>query len=131
MDTIIDLACKAAFNGNIIDLNSYLNLKIDINGTGTNWTILHSAIENNNLDCVKLIIERGANVELKLNCSMTPLEHAIDIAIDYNNTGGKVGEESVAIIAIILDAGANPNTGLEIAKRYKNEKIISLLNSYI
>lgn len=95
MNAIIDQACKAAFDGNIVELNTCINQKIDINESGTNWTILHSAIENEHLACVRLIIQKGADLEFKGNCGMTPLAHAIDIAIDSNNnTGGNIGDES-------------------------------------
>ena len=128
---IIEHICDSAFNNKISELKYLLTLPIDINSNGRNWSILHSAIENQNYECVKLILEKGADYELKGNCDMTPLEHSIDISIDSNNnTGGKPGDESTKIIKLLLEFGARPETGIEIAKSYKSKKITELLASY-
>lgn len=129
---IIDFACNIAFDGKINDLKLLLDLPININSNGKNWTILHSAIENQHFNCVMLILEKGADYEYKGNCNMSPLEHAIDISVDSNtNSGGKQGDESIEIIKILLDFGANPQTGFRIANSYKSEKILALLTNYL
>lgn len=128
----IELACQAAFEGRIEDLKRYLNSNLDINARGRNWTILQSAIENENFECVKLIIERGADVEDHGGSNLTPLEHAIDISIQsYINTGGEVGEESIEIIKLLLESGAEPDTGMRIADSYGSTKIKNLLLSFM
>ena len=132
MDENIERICQAAFEGRIEDLKIYLNSIFDINASGRNWTILQSAIENENIECVKLIIERGANVDFKGESNLTPLEHAIDISIQSNNNrGGKEGDESIEIIKLLLDAGADPQSGFKIANSYGIIKIKTLLMKYM
>ncbi len=133
MEEIFEKICQAAFNGNAQELKLLLNDKIDLNQNGKNWTPLHSAIESQNLECLKLLIEYGADVEFIGNLGEGyPLEHEVDIAIQSNNnTGGKEGDENLDIINALLDAGANPNTALSIAKTYGSEKILTKLNLYL
>ena len=132
MNENIERICEAAFEGRIDELKTYLNSNVDINASGRNWTILGSAIENQNIKCVSLIIEKGANVEFKGEDGLTPLEHAIDISIQSNNnTGGKEGDESIEIIKLLLEAGADPKSGLRIASSYGSTKIATLLMNYI
>jgi ankyrin repeat protein len=128
----IEEICQAAFEGRIEDLKKYLNSNLDINASGRNWTILQSAIENENIECVKLIIEKGANVEFRGGSNLTPLEHSIDTSIQSNiNTGGKEGEESIKIIKLLLEAGAEPELGLRIANSYGSTKIKTLLLNFM
>jgi ankyrin repeat protein len=127
---ILEEICKAAFEGEISVLTRLLENKIDLNRVGKSWTPLHSAIENQNIECVKILINKGANVEYCGEDFMgSPLEHAIDIAIQSNNnTGGKEGDEQIEIIELLLEAGADPRTGIRIANSYQTNKIIKILN---
>lgn len=132
MEEIFEKICQAAFNGNTQELKLLLRGKIDLNQKGKNWTPLHSAIENQNLDCLKLLIEYGADVEfIGSESEGFPLEHAVDITIQSNNnTGGKEGDENLDIITVLLEAGANPKTAIPLAKTYGSKKIMTKLNSY-
>jgi ankyrin repeat protein len=130
----LDEICDAAFDGNINLLRNLLVNEIDLNKCGRNWTPLRSAIENENIECVKLLIEKGANVEYcGEGCSpSTPLAHAVDISVQSNNnTGGKEGDESTEIINILLAAGADPRSGLHIAELYGTQKILAFLKAHI
>jgi hypothetical protein len=124
--------CDVAFDGNINALRNLLVEKIDLNRSGRNLTPLNSAIENSNIECVKLLIEKGANVEYIEGYDGSPLEHAIDISIDTNNnTGGNEGDESTEIIRILLDAGADPRSGVRTAESYGSKKIMAILKGYM
>jgi len=131
-DWILERICIAAFEGQTSSLATLLENQVDLNRVGKNWTPLHAAIENENLDCVRLLINYGASIEYcGENVMGTPLEHAIDICIQSNNnTGGKDGDENVEIIKLLLDSGANPDTGEKIAQLYNSVKIRSLLKEY-
>ena len=123
--------CTAAFEGKIDVLQNLLENNFDLNKNGRNWTPLQSAIENHNTECVKLLIEKGADVEYCGTVSMSPLEHAIHGSIDSNNnTGGKEGDERTDIISILLAAGADPASGLKAANSYQTQKILAILQAY-
>lgn len=133
MEEIIESICEAAFLGNTETLKLLLRERIDLNQKCKNWTPLHCAIENQNLECLKLLIASGADVEfIGSKGEGYPLDHAVDIAIQSNNNkGGKFGEENLDIILTLLEAGANPNNTLSTAKTYGSEKILTILNSYL
>ena len=125
--------CKAAFDGNLEELKILLENKTNLNQKGLFWTPIHSAIENENLDCLKLLIQNGADVEYKgTDGEGFPLDHAVDIAVQAKiNTGGKEGEENLEFINALLEAGANPKTGIQTAKSYGSKKILEKLIFFI
>ncbi|AUC76075.1 hypothetical protein CW732_10540 [Olleya sp. Bg11-27] len=133
MKNDFDKICKAAFEGNLDQLKLLLKNKVELNQKGEFWTPLHSAIENENLDCLKLLLDKGADVEfIGTDGEGFPLDHAVDISVQVNiNTGGKEGEENLDIINALLEAGANPKTGIQTAKNYGATKILEKLNSYL
>ena len=60
------------------------------------------------------------------------MEHSIDISIQSNNnTAGKVGDESIEIIKLLIEAGADPKSGLKISNSYGSTKITTLLLNYM
>lgn len=75
----IELLVQAAFCGNLDEVARLLDEGTDIDAIGRNWNALHAAIENEHFSCVRLLLERGADVNLSVaNC--TPLEHAVDVS---------------------------------------------------
>ena len=123
----IERLVQAAFSGNVDEVTRLLDEGMDIDATGRNWNALHAAIENEHFSCVQLLLARGANVNLPV-ASCTPLEHAVDISIDGNNqTGGLPGDEPVEIVQLLISNGANIAPGLVLAKRYRSQKLIRLL----
>ncbi len=97
-------------------------------------TALHHAAQNIWLDCVRLLIASGADVNADYDpqpgwCGRTPLMCAVEAQV-----GGDPQESSVAveIVRLLLESEANPNvryisTVLEIAEPNNYENIAGLL----
>lgn len=118
----------AAFNGNKYLMVKLMDKVFDINATSKSWNALHAAIENEKVECVQLLVDFGADLEIE-NLGLTPLAHAVDISIDGNiQNNGELGEEHTEIIDILLRSGANPNSGLALARKYGSKKIIEKLD---
>lgn len=119
---------KAAFEGDVTTMEHLLDAGADINAEGQLWNPLHAAIEGENLRCVQLLIERGADLEHVADGSLSPLAHAVDIAIDGAcQTGQRAGEEPIDIILLLLRAGADPASGLAVAREWGSTAIADLL----
>jgi ankyrin repeat protein len=125
---VSDELIQAAFDGEADEVERLLDNGVDIEGAGRgDWNALHAAIENQQVECVNLLIKRGADVH-RSAAGLSPLAHAVDIAIDgtWQRTR-TVGGEPTEVIQALLDAGANPAPALEVAQRYQSQKIIDLL----
>jgi ankyrin repeat protein len=68
----------AAYAGRTEAARRLIEYHIDINKQGpyNGYTALHDAIWQNNIATVEIIIEAGANLDLKSNDGETPLEFA-------------------------------------------------------
>lgn len=91
--------CFAANENDAALVTLLLDLGADING-GTSWTPLMDAAYNGQIDMVKLLLKRGANVNPQRDIYMTPLECALvqgndDVATLLRNAGGKVRSAAV------------------------------------
>jgi len=129
---VIDELVQAAFEGDLETVERLLEAGADIDADGRIWNALHAAIENEDVACVRLLIDRGADVEHRAAGDMTPLAHALDIAIDgTHQTGGNPDDERTDIIQMLLDAGADPTPGLEVARGYRSQKLIDLLSAAV
>ena len=119
---------QAAFDGNVEEVSRLLDAGADINwGAEHSWNPLHAAIENENLDCVQSLIRCGADIERRAR-TMTPLAHAVDIAIDGTiQMGGRPDEEPTEAINLLLAAGADPGPALKVAQSYQSAKMMELL----
>jgi ankyrin repeat protein len=129
MSTVHELV-RAALNGKIDEIIRLLDLGVPIDAQdGEGWNALHAAIENEQKECVSLLIVNGADIACIVN-GMTPLAHAVDISIDGTmQTGGSQGDEPVDIVRYLLSLGADPSPGLAVAKSYGSQKLITLLSA--
>lgn len=118
---------RAAFDGDVEAVARLLDEGADIEAGGGLWNPLHAAIENEQTECVRLLVRRGADVH-RCAGDLSPLVHAVDIAIDGTwQRSHALGGEPTDIIEMLLEAGADPAPGLQMAQRYGSEKIIGLL----
>lgn len=105
-------------------------------------TLLHLAIEYENLPVITALFNFGADIEMRESNGWTPLHHAVDLDID---SAGQIGWEegaffrqlSFAATALIASLGANLNSQLEngetprdMASRY-GEKVLQKYDEVI
>lgn len=119
---------RAASLGTLDEISRLLDSGADVNAGNIDITPLHAAIEHGHADCVQLLLREGASVEQGTKYTGTPLAHAVDVAIDGTmQSGGNPGDEPTTIIDMLIEAGANPLSGLSVAERYNSQKLINLL----
>jgi len=103
---------KAAYEGDVNGMKEALELgaEVDVKDEmDMQKTALIKAVENNNLDAAKFLIEKGAEVNSKDTGEQTSLLHA-------------VYQQNVEMIKELIKAGADPNhekegqTIIDIAK---------------
>ncbi len=132
--------------------------KIDTKDSRDN-TALHIAVENGNLEIIRLLLEHGANVNAKNKSKLTPLWMMMDEDVD-DETALKIFQELIAkgadvnvpnedketllmmacsdenfeAVKILLEAGANPNLKDEKGKtaldKTDSNEIKQLLKQY-
>ena len=125
---------RAAFDGDAPSVLRMLSAGVDINAQGRGiWNALHAAIENEQLECVELLVSRGADLK-QVNSGLSPLAHAIDIAVDGTwQTDGHPGDEPTDIVQCLLRAGADPQLELASVKSYDHpsEKLTRVLEAAV
>ena len=126
-DTYISLAysdiCDAARNGSVLGVQHFLENGVSVDETKDVYrnTALHRAVKRGHIDVVRLLVERGANIEAKESDKSTPLYLA-----------AMLGHTDIA--RYLLDCGANiesqgyyKRTPLSVATFYKNIDVFRLL----
>ena len=117
----------AAFEGNLDEVKFHVERGCEVNTIGDYQNPLHAAIENEHLEIIEYLLKNGASVDL-INQNMTPLAHAVDIAIDGTaQSGGRVGDEPVETINLLIKYGADITSGLRVAQVYHHEPLIKYL----
>jgi hypothetical protein len=118
---------QAAFDG---DVESLALLLQKGRGDPELGKALHLAIENEQTACVQKLLLAGAPLE-HVYWEMTPLTHAVDISIDGTiQGGGRPGNEPTEVIKMLLKLGADRTAGLRLAREYRSEAIIRLLEQW-
>lgn len=102
-------------------------------------TALHAAVGNGHTGTAEILIENGANVNIKDYYGNTPLHYAAAVSIkcrDYDNVDlcNAAGKEHEKLVRLLLDNGANINirnkywnTPVDYAKKYGRAYIASLI----
>jgi ankyrin repeat protein len=103
----------AAELGDVVVLANLLDLGVSPDSRGTHRaTALHWAAWKGHPEAVRLLIERGATIEIEgADLGSTPLQWAFHAS---TNNGGMTPEHALAVVNVLLDAGAVPHT-LEMA----------------
>ena len=92
--------------------------------TSLQESLLHEAVKNNNLKTMKLLIDKGANVNSCCCSCIAPLHLAI---LGKNEQVTKLLLKSGASINLRYDAFLTP---LQLAKKYSTPEIVQLVKSY-
>jgi ankyrin repeat protein len=101
---------RAAAKGRVLDVENYLNDgKVDVDRKGEDGcnNCLHRACQNGHIDVVKLLLDHGANIELKTRFKQTPLF----IACQYGHH---------SIVALLLDRGASIDLCIDNSRSRSN-----------
>ena len=114
---------------------------ICLNDMYAGTTPLLVACDNEEFDIVRLLVEKGADVNRADEVGQSPLHFAVDSAIDANcghEQGRRVDDAPVDIIVYLLWKGADPlredgqgKTPIDWAVRAGVQKIEDLLRKYI
>jgi ankyrin repeat protein len=121
---------RAAFNGYAEEVARLVDAGVPIDAQADdNSNPLHAAIENDQIECIRMLVSKGADVNLTVN-GISPLAHAVDLAIDSTiQSGGDQDDEPVEAVRYLLSVGADPSSGLAIARAYGSKKLVALLEA--
>ena len=93
--TLEDLAKAIKENRGIAELPHFIAFGGDVNArfSDSNWTLLHLAVEYENLPMIEALFNAGADIEARDLNGWTPLHHAVDFDID---SAGQISYEEGA-----------------------------------
>lgn len=126
--------CDAVWDGNEETVKDLIILGADVNTFSQNGnTPLHLAIEQGYLEIIKILVQSGADVNLRDTYGLwTPLLHAVDQVSDAAIQRKR--EPNNEIIVFLLENGANPmeetsagETAMMIARHYGNHAAEEIL----
>mmetsp|Transcript_10247 Transcript_10247/g.21387 ORF Transcript_10247/g.21387 Transcript_10247/m.21387 type:complete len:423 (-) Transcript_10247:510-1778(-) len=102
---------NAAISTNVTELKRAIDDGADVNdGDETGQTALHFAADKGSLDCVRFLVEAGANVNAKDEDGIGVLQTAISAALYGANVNGKDAKNTILeVIRFLLERGADPN----------------------
>jgi ankyrin repeat protein len=106
----IEALFEAASKGHAAKIKKLLDKGIDVNSRiegEYSGTVLHTALANASVDCVKLLLERGAQVNAKNPQGETPLHLAARGSQYTGHSDRKLSDAYVEIARLLIDAGAD------------------------
>lgn len=108
----------AVVRGDISALAGLIDTGANLNAMCNGWTPLIHAVYNDKLDIVRLLVNKGADVNLGGDPKLTSRELPLGLAAWKNNSG---------MVDILIASGADPNakdgtgrSALDYAKQWKN-----------
>ena len=115
--------CQAAFDGDADLVLQLLRNGADINQADTGWNPIHSAVENDQLELVKILLVHNADREW-IHSGMTPLAHAVEVECDGAiQQGLSFTSCNLDIISLLLGSGCEASSGLAMAVDMRNDHI--------
>ena len=117
----IEKMVKASILGEYNQIEQLLSFDIDINMDYKGITAIYGAVENQHSDIVKLLLEKGANTEIRASNGATPLYIAIQ------NNDSIITELLVNNGADIEASFQNISTPLELANIYGYNHLIEIM----
>jgi ankyrin repeat protein len=102
-DILIDFGTRGL---RVADVEQFLKEGGDVNHcSATGKALLHYAVEDGNLAVIRLLISRGANLDLQCQHGLTPLHDAVDSSLDFAAQFERPLDMST--VAELIKAGAN------------------------
>lgn len=96
---------EAIKNKNTKNMKELLETGADINANNNGWTPLHHALEVGDIECIKVLISGGVNVNTANNEGWTPLCDAIN-------------RDNIEAVTLLLDKNAKINTNFKCTPLY-------------
>jgi ankyrin repeat protein len=93
------------------DVRAYLDAGGDVNCLSPKncWTLLHFAVEDRNLEVIKLLASRGADLNVPDVNGWTPLHLAVDSDMDTSGRDGRRATE-LPTAKLLVELGASATT---------------------
>lgn len=92
----IQIIFKKIESGDIASVKGFLDLGVSANATDNSWCLLHIAARHNQKEVAKLLLDSGADVNIKSWCESTPLHYAAYCG-------------HLEVVKLLIDCGANIN----------------------
>jgi len=125
-------ARKAIENGHV-EISEYLSSFMDVNEKDANGNaLIHKAVEAKDINEIKRLLNRGADINLENKNSCTPLSIAVSNAGSIE-CGIEVSETDLMLLEFLLSNGADPNkykwdySPLYAAAKTGSFKVLALL----
>ncbi len=94
-------------DGRVYDVAALLDSEANVNGNGSRWSPLLTASEHEQPEIIRLLVSRGADINLGNENGWTPLHNAIDVAID-GAAQCQLPEIDWECVGLFLDLGGDP-----------------------